>query len=211
MMNLLFKIISKLPIWTWFCSKVLAVYTTRIKGHTEFPIEKYNDVLKAIEDFKIDHHNTAYMFVLSDTKSLAAMVIKKIGSQWTHAGAFCEDHHYTLEMKGSGLLKRHLLNSLHECDNFAVVAYSVEDIVRYNQDLEIAEINKSEYHYDFEQSLDSNNKLLYCSEFVYNLLVIEDHAINDMIEPSNFYGREVFSPDDVYKWGTVVYEHKAVK
>jgi len=211
MLNLIFTIISRTPFWIWVCNKILAVYTTRIKGHTEFPIEKYEDVLQAIEQFKADHKHCAFVFVLSDTKSLAALVINKIGSIWTHAGVFCENHHYTLEMKGCGMIKRHLLNSLHECDNFAVLAYTVDDATRYYQELEIIELNKSEYHYDFEQNITSNNKLLYCSEFIYNLMVVEDHAINDMIEPSNFYGRDVFSPDDVYKWGTVVYEHKAAK
>jgi len=210
MMKLLFKIISKLPIWTWFCSKILAVYTTRIKGYPTFPIEKYQEVIWAIQNFNKEHKQCAYFFVLSDKKSLAARLISAIGCRWTHAGVICADPNYILEMKAEGLVKRHILHALRECDYFAVVAYQVQDIERYYKGLEMIEAEMESFRYDFEQDLDNGNKVFYCSEFIYALLVPSNNAVNDMIQTSQIYGREVFSPDEVYDWGTKIFQHSEV-
>lgn len=215
MMNLLFKIISKLPIWTWFCSKILAVYTTRIKGYPTFPIEKYQEVIWAIQNFNKEHKQCVYFFVLSDKESLAARLISAIGCRWTHAGVICADPNYILEMKAEGLVKRHILHSLKECDYFTVVAYQVQDIERYYKGLEKIESDMGSFRYDFEQdlgnsSLNGNNKIFYCSEFIYALLVPSGNAVNDMIQTSQVYGREVFSPDDVYDWGTKIFQYSEV-
>jgi hypothetical protein len=209
-MNFLFTILSKLPIWEWFCSKILAVYTTRIKGYPTFPIEKYQEVIWAIQNFNKDHKQCVYFFVLSDKKSLAAKLINAVGCRWTHAGVICADPNYILEMKPEGLVKRHILYALRECDYFAVVAYQVQDIEKYYRGLGEIEEQKDEFRYDFEQHLENGNKVFYCSEFIYALLVPSNNAVNDMIQTSQIYGREVFSPDDVYDWGTKIFQHSEV-
>ena len=206
-LNPIFKIVSKTRIWVWFCKKVLANLTFRVWGYTEFPIEKYFEIVRAIRESEKESPGI-YAFCCSDPKSFAGILITGLlDAKFSHAGLinpntiFDEDHFNIYHMKGKGFVEWNLLQLLKEIDVLSIVKYEFE--TKEKRDYVVARIEaikEMSPKYDFQQELESK-KVIYCSEYVYLALEDTEYLSKEgsltEIKSNVDFDRKTFEPDDV--------------
>lgn len=192
--------------WHALSKNVIAHLTFRFDGYPGFDFDKWPALNQVIQDSLADTEHF-YVWVLADRKSLSSILIRAVSkSDWSHAGIMFDS--FAFHMKGKGLVKQGFLNLVHECDDFAVVKIPVTNIDQARRKAVWYAQRVGQIHYDFEQELeqdaaDHEKKNIYCSELIYVIL----KELADL-KLSEVAGRLAFSPDDVYKSGTIVFEHR---
>ncbi len=204
-MNKLLAWLVKTNIWRWFAGKYIGHFTLRTFGYPSFPMEDFFDIVD-ITNAK----NTVYGFVSTDTKSLSSMLIRRVTSngKFSHAGLILPGaprEFMILHMLGKGLIHQHILGLLRQIDLLAVIAVelSPDNYKIYQDRLSNIMKHRDLFKYDYEQNLDNDERLLYCSELFFDLL---DGLIDDPdFKTREIFGRKVFTPDQVAKIGKVIY------
>ena len=144
----LFTYISRTKLWHWFANKYVAHLNFRAFDYTKFPIDDYLELEDIVAGLLKE--DNAIAFVLCDTKSLAAKIIRMIGSDWTHAGLFW-DSEEIVHMKAKGITKQSLLSVLKTCDNFAIVKFDLKDGKSAEHFGRMNDAIDAKYQYDFTQ------------------------------------------------------------
>jgi len=176
-------------------------------GYTKFKMEKYFQIMDLIKN---NPDNCIYAFACSDNGSFGGWLITKVlGSEYSHAGIFdpsCPSS--IIHMKGKGFLIWHVLNLLKEVDVFAVAKYELDPKDYETAILRIDNWVKNPPVYDFQQEVESDNKI-YCSELVYKVLKDLAYVGPDgemtTLKTQKRFDRQVFEPDDVVKCATKVW------
>jgi hypothetical protein len=185
--------------WIWLVKNFMARFNIRILGNPKFPMEKWYEV----EKLCLENQDKCLVFTCYGTKLTSWLIRLVAGSKWTHAGVVIVVNGVVrvIHMESKGLLNQVLLELLREVDDFALilVPLSPEEVEKSEAVLNgfIAKNPK----YDFQMLL--NNKGVYCSELIYEMLKDTGKVKTHMEQ-----GRKVFEPEDVYKIGTKIFEHK---
>jgi hypothetical protein len=193
-------------LWHFLSKNIIAHLTFRFHGYPGFDFDKWPELEKQIQ-LASDDENCFYVWVLADRKSLSSILVRWVSrSDWSHAGIALDKKAY--HMKGKGLVEQGFLSLVHECDDFALVKVPVSDIHGVRRKARYYSERVGMIHYDFEQELEQDaakheKQDLYCSELCF--VVLKDFT---KLQPSVVAGRLAFSPDDVYKSGTIVFEHR---
>jgi len=205
--NWIFKWFSRTKFWLWFSNTILSGTSYRIKGHPEFPMEKYEEeILPALEASDLEGRYM-YAFTCADTKSLTKLLITLVsGSFFSHAGLIYPDHRHLVHMLGKGITQNHILNELKEIDNFAIMRFPLTDAEYVEYQRRVEKYIRLKVPYDFQQELDDGVTKMYCSELVWK--VGRGLVDNENFKPREELGRLIFEPDDVYKNGEIIFEHR---
>lgn len=223
--------------WVMFARHILAHFTFRVFGYPKFPMSKYIEIKKALEN----DPEGLYTFTSADTDSLAWRATHMVsGADWGHAGFVrLEDGEpHIWHMKGTGRTRGHLLDLLRECDNFALVKMPLKGDnlkiakqrfqtlieapeIKYNYTLAMPKIilGKDELFVQGTKGsfiLMNEDKTfqkitqvlhLFCSEWVY---VVGAGLVDDPDFVASWeFGRYMFDPDDVFNGGDPVFVHKS--
>jgi hypothetical protein len=207
LVNHFLKWLSYTEFWTWINKNFVSKFTFRWDGYPEFPMEKYFDLLKAIEDDEAANGPGFYAFVSCDHKSLSAKMIRFFSkAYWTHAGCLMGTH--ILHMKAPGALYWHILEEMKQSDYLAVgrVELFPGGLQHVRQKCDDILANLAQFSYDFQMELDNDGKKMYCSELIYH--IARDYASDPAFLPKMEFGRLAFEPDDLYKAMRIIFEHK---
>jgi len=178
----------------WFVSKNIVAKVSF--GKPTFPWRR--ELPKILETIRRnDEPNAIFVFTLCHTKSLPAILIRLFDSRWTHAG-FIYPIGTVKEMTANDFKERPLEEIIKETDYFAVIKYSIKDLDSFDL---FVNTKMRQGKYDFSQELD-NGAMFYCSEAVY--LGLQAGGLQGLT-PHMSWGRNVFSPDDVFNQGQIVY------
>jgi hypothetical protein len=206
LLNSFLQWFDETAFWHFLSKNVIAHLTFRIDGYPGFDFDKWPELQEVLEKSVFDPFHV-YAFVLADRKSLSSILVRWISkSDWSHAGIIA--YPFAYHMKGKGLIKQGILNLVHECDDFAVIKIPVTEANAAHERIEWYKKRVGQIHYDFEQELEeqasiNEKKDIYCSELVY--VIVKGISA---VKPSLVAGRLVFSPDDVYKSGEVIFVHR---
>jgi hypothetical protein len=199
-------------LWEWLVDKPLALLNFRLKGYTEFPIEKYYEIVDLINaDKESSKLPSLYCFVSADKCTLGSFLIRKFtGAVYSHAGIIIPGTYKECTIKhmtSTGFHSDNMIELLKEVDLFSVIKYTFAAQQSYDlcmAKLGTIELNKPEY--DEELSL-INNKI-YCSELVFTVLekriIINPQGECIQLRPRLSFGKEVFTPDHVFEDATAV-------
>ena len=205
--------------WVKIARHHIAYFTFRTFGYPKFPMERYFEILKILQD----NPDKRYGFVAADKDSLSWKLTHMMTkAKWGHAGVLYleNDQVRASHMKGDGLNDWHVLDILRESDKFAVLELGLSGNSRnaYDRRFEFARTSaKASLKYDFTMSLSTHvfgwlddgglhdadkSYVLYCSEYLYALC----EGLSPSIKAEEFNGRLLFEPDDAYKCCKVVFE-----
>lgn len=183
--------------WMWkFVAKYIVANIAFAKP--KFPAANEIGVILDILS-KENEQGTYFAFVSSHRSSLSAKLINAVDSDWTHAGFLHEG--VAKHMTAKDYTQQSIFSLLREGDDFAIVAFKVLDVDGIERFIE-KEMMASEY--DYSQGLD-NGRLLYCSEAVF--MALKAGGLD--LETHENWGRQIFSPDDVYQNGKLIYEYRS--
>ena len=188
------------PFWKNLTKRVFARLTIRLFGNPLFPMEKWYDVESIVKN----NHGKLLVFVSHGTKLSSWMVRAISRAQWTHAGVILLKNNRVeiVHMESAGLLQQVLLTLLREIDDFAIVEIPLNDDELMDAWAILRSFIQSHPGYDFQFLLDNN--AIYCSELIY-----------EMVKKSGKFavhreqGRLLFEPEDVYRMGNVLFEHRS--
>jgi len=206
MLNKIFKYISKTRFWIWFAKTFISNFTFRIFGYPEFPMEKHKFIYGAIKNSlkftKLSKDKDyIFAFVSRDTKSLAYKIIGFF-SDWTHAGIMnFPDIENICHMQKDGIKTTYLLDLLKTVDNFAVIRYEINKENLNIAHKRIRNAFKNNIQYDYGQEI--NFDKFYCSELIW--YYGKELVLNKNFKLKEIKGRKVFTPDDVFESGEIIF------
>lgn len=209
--NWFFKRFSRTKIWYWFASKIVANFTFRWMGYPDFPMEEYETkMIPALEESNATDQKYIYAFTSTDTKSLAAKLIKFVsGSYFSHAGLLFPDYKHLVHMTGKGLTQNHILNLLREVDSLTIVRFPVSTSEYAEYVRRVEKYIRLKVPYDFQQEIEDEEILkMYCSELIWK--AGKGLVDKETFKPREELGRLIFEPDDVYVNGDIIYEYRHV-
>lgn len=193
--------------WEFFFKR-LNIYNVRFKGYPAFKMSDYFRII----DRSIPDEN--YVFLSTDSKSLGSIAVKKAIRNskhpvyFSHAGLlfFNGDRNTSImHVTSAGLIEQLLIDFLKQVDYFCVIRIPAkpENQTDINERIQhfrnIAHLIK----YDWEEQLDNDPNLIYCSELVYD--VYKDLVISPNLKPRKILGRYVFDPNILMDCGEIIY------
>ena len=218
MINAFLRWFSRTKLWLWFCKKVMANTNLRFWGYTTFPINKYFEIVKRMQESEKEAPGI-YAFACSDPKSFAGFVITEmLQAKTSHAGVFLPESIEDIEnvrifhMKSKGGVNWHFLELLKEIDYLAVVKYEFRSLTERDEAIRrLNQIMEDAPTYDFQQELESKDKI-YCSELVYmimkDLMFLGQGGTLRQVQSGVDFDRNTFEPDDVWMQATkIIYKN----
>lgn len=199
--------------WRWIAGNIIAHFTFRVMGYTEFPMQDYFKMIDVIGVSQAARNGRAiYAFSCSDHQSLASILIRLIAGRkgkgkYSHSGVILFGNDRTtqaMHMMGQGLVIEPLLNVLKRVDYFTLVEIALpqDGYERAQKRIAYIQNNQLGIRYDYAQTL-NNGPRIYCSELVYIILREAIDSINILSKP--IWGRRVFDPDAVVRLGGIIY------
>jgi len=201
--------LTKTQIWKDFF-EWLGVYCLRLKGYPLFQISDYFKIIDRMEQ------GNYYVFMSTDTKLLSSILIKgavRFSSgtgYFSHAGhIFLDGDRNTrlLHMRSVGLVDQLAIDFLKQIDYFCIVELPIKEENKKEAQRRIDEVRKNAkfIQYDWSQDLTNGDKLLYCSELLYE-------NFKDLVDSPNFtprmmFGRWIFDPDILLDCGKIIYSN----
>lgn len=186
--------------WKWMTKRIISRLSVRIFGNPLFPMDKWYEIEQIVKD----NHGKLLVFVSHGTKLSSWMVRFVASAQWTHAGVILMKNGRVeiVHMESVGLLQQVLLTLLREVDDFAVVEIPLTEEELLEAWGILRAYIQAKPGYDFQFLL--NNNALYCSELIFNMV-----KKSGRFAAHREQGRLVFEPEDVYRMGKVLFEHRS--
>lgn len=199
--------IDKTKAWELFFKK-LNIYNIRFKGYPAFRMSDYFSIIDRTDP------EGYYVFLSTDSKSLSSIAIKMaIRSKefpilFSHAGImFVNGDRNTsiMHVTAAGLIEQPLLDFLKQVDYFCVIKLEVSKQEDFTIENRIKRLrNRACFiKYDWEERLDNDENLLYCSELVYEIFkgLVNSQDFN----PRLILGRYVLDPNLLLNCGEIIY------